>query len=134
MFERIYPFTNGTERIGRLIMVYQAIQNNIVPPLIKNENRDKYLTDINDKDNLYQFLKDSIDKSLEWATTAYILLYLYWDIFLANFLHYWIVSLIYYLIGYITRTIKTLYKQQKNLLVLVCLILHRSYLHLLYDI
>ena len=46
-------------------MAYQAIQNNIVPPLIKNENRDEYLKAINDKDELYKFLQDCINKSLE---------------------------------------------------------------------
>jgi len=46
-------------------MAYQAIQNNIVPPLIKNENRDEYLKAINDTNALYKFLQESIDKSLE---------------------------------------------------------------------
>jgi len=65
LFERIHPFADGNGRVGRLLMAYQAIQNNIVPPLIKNENRDKYLKAINDKDELYKFLQDSINKSLE---------------------------------------------------------------------
>lgn len=46
-------------------MAYQAIQNNIVPPLIENEHRDGYLQAINDKDNLCKFLDESISKSLE---------------------------------------------------------------------
>jgi len=65
LFERIHPFADGNGRVGRLIMAYQAIQNNIVPPLIKNENRDEYLKAINDKDELYKFLQDCIKKSLE---------------------------------------------------------------------
>jgi len=65
LFEKIHPFADGNGRVGRLIMAYQAIQNNIVPPLIKNENRDKYLKVINNKDDLYEFLQMSIDKSLE---------------------------------------------------------------------
>ena len=64
-FERIHPFADGNGRVGRLLMAYQAIQNNIVPPLIKNENRDEYLKAINNKDDLYEFLKESINKSLE---------------------------------------------------------------------
>jgi Fic family protein len=64
-FERIHPFTDGNGRVGRLLMAYQAIQNNIVPPLIKNESRDEYLKAINDKNDLYEFLKENIDKSLE---------------------------------------------------------------------
>ena len=65
LFERIHPFADGNGRVGRLVMAYQAIQNNIVPPLIKNEHRDEYLKAINDKDNLYKFLEKSIIKSLE---------------------------------------------------------------------
>jgi Fic family protein len=65
LFERIHPFADGNGRVGRLIMAYQAIQNNIVPPLIKNESRDEYLKAINNKDDLYKFLKKSIKKSLE---------------------------------------------------------------------
>ena len=65
LFERIHPFADGNGRVGRLLMAYQAIQNNIVPPLIKNESRDEYLKAINDKNALYKFLQESIDKSLE---------------------------------------------------------------------
>jgi Fic family protein len=32
-FERIHPFADGNGRVGRLIMAYQAIQNNIIPTL-----------------------------------------------------------------------------------------------------
>lgn len=64
-FERIHPFADGNGRVGRLLMAYQAIQNNIVPPLIENEHRDDYLKAINDKDDLCLFLDESIQKSLE---------------------------------------------------------------------
>ncbi len=64
LFERIHPFADGNGRVGRLIMAFQAIQNNIVPPLIKNDHRERYLEVINDKDALYKFLKESIEKSL----------------------------------------------------------------------
>jgi len=64
-FERIHPFADGNGRVGRLIMAYQAIQNNIVPPLIENEHRDDYLKTINDKDDLYEFLNESIRNSLK---------------------------------------------------------------------
>ena len=65
LFERIHPFADGNGRVGRLLMAYQAIQNNIIPPLIKNENRGQYLKAINDKKELSKFLEVSIDKSLE---------------------------------------------------------------------
>lgn len=64
-FERIHPFADGNGRVGRLLMAYQAIQNNIVPPLVVNDDREKYLDAINDKNALHHFLQESIDKSLE---------------------------------------------------------------------
>jgi Fic family protein len=65
LFERIHPFADGNGRVGRLLMAYQAIQNDIVPPLIKNEDRNGYLEVLNDKNELYKFLKECINKSLE---------------------------------------------------------------------
>ena len=65
LFERVHPFADGNGRVGRLLMAYQAIQNNIVPPLIQNESRDEYLKAINDKNDLTQFLRESINRSLE---------------------------------------------------------------------
>jgi len=64
LFERVHPFADGNGRVGRLIMAFQAIQNNIVPPLIENEHRTEYLTAINDKDKLFKFIEDSIQNSL----------------------------------------------------------------------
>ena len=69
LFERIHPFADGNGRVGRLLMAYQSIQNNIVPPLIKNDDREKYLDAINDKNALYRFLNESIDKSLALIKT-----------------------------------------------------------------
>lgn len=63
-FERIHPFADGNGRVGRLLMAYQAIQNNIVPPLIKNEYRSEYLDAIDNETALYHFLQESIKLSL----------------------------------------------------------------------
>jgi len=69
-FERIHPFADGNGRVGRLLMAYQAIQNNIIPPLIENEHRDDYLKAINDKDDLCIFLNESIKNSLDLIDLA----------------------------------------------------------------
>ncbi|BCD48865.1 Fic family protein [Helicobacter suis] len=42
-FEQIHPFSDGNGRTGRLIMAYQTIQNDLIPPLILNEQRTEYL-------------------------------------------------------------------------------------------
>lgn len=42
-FEKVHPFSDGNGRTGRLIMTYQAIQNDFIPPLIINEQRKAYL-------------------------------------------------------------------------------------------
>ncbi len=63
-FERIHPFADGNGRVGRLLMAYQAIQNNSIPPLIENDDRERYLDAVNDKTKLYHFLKEGVGKSL----------------------------------------------------------------------
>ena len=65
LFERVHPFADGNGRVGRLIMAFQAIQNNIVPPLIENEHRSEYLKAINDKSELFKFIDESIQNSMD---------------------------------------------------------------------
>ena len=45
-FERIHPFADGNGRVGRLLMTYQAIKNNYLPPLITNDHREEYLNSL----------------------------------------------------------------------------------------
>ncbi len=59
LYERIHPFADGNGRTGRLLMSFQCIQNNLIPPLIENENRSKYLECLNayqNDNNLKQFV------------------------------------------------------------------------------
>lgn len=41
-FEKIHPFSDGNGRVGRLIMLAQALQAGIVPPLILKERKSAY--------------------------------------------------------------------------------------------
>ena len=64
-FEQIHPFADGNGRIGRLLMAFQYIQNDFVPPLILNDNRSNYLDTLADSTLLKNFLTMSCDESLK---------------------------------------------------------------------
>jgi Fic family protein len=62
-FERIHPFADGNGRVGRLLMTYQAIKNNYLPPLITNDHREEYLTSLNNIDEHTQFIEAAIGET-----------------------------------------------------------------------
>lgn len=64
-FEQIHPFADGNGRVGRLLMAFQYIQKDFVPPLILNENRKDYLGSLVDSGQLANFLKISQKESLK---------------------------------------------------------------------
>lgn len=64
-FELIHPFADGNGRVGRLIIAYQAFENDLIPPLIRNEHRDDYLAALSEPSKLADFLIEAESRSLE---------------------------------------------------------------------
>jgi len=56
-FEKIHPFADGNGRVGRLLITRQFIQNDLIPPLIKNDFRKEYIKAMNNTKELSNFLK-----------------------------------------------------------------------------
>lgn len=42
-FERIHPFSDGNGRVGRLLIFYSCLQENILPPIIQKEDKNLYI-------------------------------------------------------------------------------------------
>lgn len=55
-FERIHPFSDGNGRVGRLLIFYSCLQENIVPPIIEKGDKPKYISCLREE-NLERFFE-----------------------------------------------------------------------------
>lgn len=58
-FERIHPFQDGNGRVGRLLMFWQCLQNNIIPFIITEDLRLYYYRGIQNWGNINGYLTDT---------------------------------------------------------------------------
>ncbi|BEG57329.1 hypothetical protein NHP21005_10170 [Helicobacter sp. NHP21005] len=72
-FESIHPFMDGNGRTGRLVMTFQTLQNDLIPPLILEQQRQEYLSLLEscqtqgDYRDFAHFLERCQKQSLEYA-------------------------------------------------------------------
>lgn len=59
-FERIHPFGDGNDRVGRMIMFKECLKNNIMPFIILNKNKSFYMRGLKEYKNDKMFLIDTI--------------------------------------------------------------------------
>ncbi len=59
-FERIHPFGDGNDRVGRMIMFKECLKNNIMPFIILDKNKSFYMRGLKEYKNDKMFLIDTI--------------------------------------------------------------------------
>ena len=67
-YEKIHPFQDGNGRTGRVILFREALKNDIIPPIIHDENRMEYIegikeySDTGSSEKMYELLMKEQNK------------------------------------------------------------------------
>ena len=69
-FERIHPFQDGNGRVGRLIMFKECLKHNIIPFIIRDENKMFYYRGLKEWDNEKGYLLDTCLSAQDELTTV----------------------------------------------------------------
>ncbi len=66
-FEKIHPFSDGNGRVGRLLIVYSCLEQNIIPIVIPSDKKDEYISFLKTQnlDEFCKFTKSMQDKEKE---------------------------------------------------------------------
>ncbi|MBH0292343.1 Fic family protein [Helicobacter pylori] len=61
LFERIHPFSDGNGRVGRMLIFYSVLEQNLIPFVITKEQKEAYIKalDTCNTESLYQLAKVS---------------------------------------------------------------------------
>lgn len=72
MFEKVHPFSDGNGRVGRLVMFKECLRLDCVPPLIRDENHNRYTSALDQYPKEPGWLVDLIGSERDAYRSAFL--------------------------------------------------------------